>query len=618
MSRRLAAALAALAALALPASAAAAGGPRTDVTGIAPAGAGTARVSVRATGDLSAADVEATLGGKLAFVAGVHRIGPSRPLDLVFALDTSGSMRGTPLQQAEAAGERLLESVGRSGRVGLVLFNNRATVVQPLTRNAAAVRSALRSLSSGQGTALYDGVAAAVRAAGRNPGARRVVVVLSDGADTASHTDLAAARRLALASGVEIDAVGLSSSSSFTPAPLQELASVTGGRLLETASASGLEPMAAQLAQAQLAHRFAVDVELPATGARTLRLSVRGAPAASVALPAGVSGEDGGFWALHGAALVSLLAFAAIAWTLVSISRRRGRALPLAARLKPYSSEGRRAARSAKVERAPLLLEQYEWLEARLGERGLWKRLEHLCLRAGVVAPTAQILLVSLGLGLAGLVVGAAVLGLMLAPLAGVALALLPIAAIRFRARRRQNRFEQQLPELLGVMASALRAGRSFAQALDSLVEEADEPALSEFRRAQQQVRLGVPIEQALDEMSRRIGSESFELVVLTTDVQRRIGGNVAEIFDQVADAVRKRQQFAARVKALTSMGRMSGNTLLGLPFVLAGLLTLINRAYMRPLFFTGTGHLLMAIALVMMVIGAIVLRQMVKPRAMS
>ena len=144
--------------------------------------------------------------------------------------------------------------------------------------------------------------------------------------------------------------------------------------------------------------------------------------------------------------------------------------------------------------------------------------------------------------------------------------------------------------------ASALRAGRSFAQALDSIVDEAGEPAHTEFRRAQQQVRLGVPVEQALDEMSQRLRSESFELVVLTTDVQRRVGGNVAEIFDQVADTVRRRHQFSARVKALTSMGRLSAQVLIGMPFAMAGLLTLINHGYMTPLYTTRAGHILIAV----------------------
>jgi tight adherence protein B len=129
-------------------------------------------------------------------------------------------------------------------------------------------------------------------------------------------------------------------------------------------------------------------------------------------------------------------------------------------------------------------------------------------------------------------------------------------------------------------------------------------------------VRLGVPIEQALDDMSKRLTSESFELVVLTTDVQRRIGGNIAEIFDQVADTVRKRQQFSARVRALVAMGVMSARVLLGMPFVLAAILTVINPGYMSPLYETGAGRVLIVVALVMMTAGAVVLRRMVKPRA--
>jgi tight adherence protein B len=226
------------------------------------------------------------------------------------------------------------------------------------------------------------------------------------------------------------------------------------------------------------------------------------------------------------------------------------------------------------------------------------------------------VVLVIAGAAVAGLVLGFAVVGLLGVVPGAAAGALAPVLTLRFLASRRQKRFEAQLPELLSVLSSALRAGRSFAQALDAVVDEAAEPALGEFRRVQNQVRLGVPIEQALEEMSQRLHSESFELVVLTTDVQRRIGGNVAEVFDQVAETVRKRQQFAARVKALTAMGSMSAYVLLAMPFGLAGLITLINHDYMAPLFTTSAGHFLMGVGFVSMTIGGLVLRRMVKPRA--
>jgi tight adherence protein B len=603
---------------ALSAPAAWGAAPPTDVTGVTPTGDHSVRVIVKAAGDLQTSDVEADLGGRFAFVEGVRRSGPVRRTDLVFAVDTSGSMAGAPIQAASAAGQRLLDAVGHSGRVGLVTFSDTAQVVRPLTADTGSVRAAFAGLGTHSGTALYDGITLAVDTvlADSDPNARRIVVVLSDGADTASSTTLAALSRHLRGAGVEVDAVGLESSPSFRAEPLRQIASVSGGELAPTRTLAGLEPIALQLSQARLATSYAVDVSLPQSSARSLHVSVRGGPDATVKLPDGVSGASPSFWSAHAAVLVVLLGVAAVGMlAYVIVTAATGRRPPLSARLAQYTAEGAGAEAPA---RSLLMLELSETLEARLGERWAWRRLDRLCGQAGVQRPTGHVLMATAASGVAGGVAATAALGL-LAGVAGLAAGLAaPVAALRFRALRRQRQFEAELPELLSVWASALRAGRSFAQALDSIVDEAGEPAHTEFRRAQQQVRLGVPVEQALDEMSQRLRSESFELVVLTTDVQRRVGGNVAEIFDQVAETVRQRHQFSARVKALTSMGRLSAQVLIGLPFAMAALLTLINHEYMRPLYTTRTGHILIAVGLAMMTAGALILRRMVKPRTIA
>ncbi len=609
---------AALIAAALAAPAAWGAAPATNVTSVSPAGPHTVRVLVKTAGDLATSDVEADLGGRFAFVEGVHRAGPVRRIDLIFAVDTSGSMAGAPIEAATAAGRRLLDAVGRSGRVGLVTFSDTATVVRPLTADTGSVRAALGSLDTHSGTALYDGIALAADTvtAGSAPGDRRVVVVLSDGADTTSSTTLAALTRRLAAAGVEVDAVGLESSPSFRAEPLRAIAAATGGELAPTRTLAGLEPIALQLSQARLATTYAVDVDLPQSGARSLKVRVRGGAAASVRLPEGVSGASPSFWSAHGGPIVVLLGVAAVGMLAYVIATTAGSRRPrLSARLADYTAQG---TAGEPESRSLVMLEVAEALEARLGERWAWKRLDRLCGQAGIQRPTGHVALASAASGLAGAVAATAMLGV-LAGVAGLAAGLAaPVAALRFRAGRRQRQFDAELPELLSVWASALRAGRSFAQALDSIVDEAGDPAHTEFRRAQQQVRLGVPVEQALDEMSQRLGSDSFELVVLTTDVQRRVGGNVAEIFDQVAETVRRRHQFSARVKALTSMGRLSAQVLIGLPFAMAALLTLINHDYMRPLYTTRPGHILIAVGLAMMTVGALILRRMVKPRAVA
>ena len=602
---------------ALTAPAALGAAPPTEVTGAKAAGPHTVRVIVKAAGDLATSDVEADLGGRFAFVEGVRRAGPVRRTDLVFAVDTSGSMAGAPIAAATAAGRRLLDAVGHTGRVGLVTFSDTARVVRPLTADTGSVRAALAGLHTDSGTALYDGIALAADTAlaGSDPGVRRIVVVLSDGADTTSSSTLAALVRHLRGAGVEVDAVGLESSPSFQAAPLREIASATGGELAPTRTLAGLEPIALQLSQARLATTYAVDVSLPQSSARTLHVRVRGGSAASVRLPQSVSGASPGFWSSYGDVLVIVLGVGAIGMLAYVIATAAGHGCRRSRRGLPTTPPGaaperRRPARSS--------------CSSVRGARGPARRA------VGVEAPQPPR---RPGRGPAAHRArrprhgrerdrrrpgGTAVLGV-LGGVAGMATGFAaPIAALRFRAARRQRQFEAELPELLSVWASALRAGRSFAQALDSIVDEAGEPAHTEFRRAQQQVRLGVPVEQALDEMSQRLRSESFELVVLTTDVQRRVGGNVAKIFDQVAETVRRRHQFSARVKALTSMGRLSAQVLIGMPFAMAGLLTLVNHGYMIPLYTTRVGHILIAVGLAMMTAGAIVLRRLVKPKVIA
>jgi tight adherence protein B len=609
-------ALAALACMVLASGAQAGSRFTGSVAGVTRAGSHGVRVIVRAPGDLGTAGVTARLGTTWATVDSVRRLGQRRPLHLVFAVDTSSSMAGGPIAAAIESEQRLLNAVGRGDEVGLVTFAGSPTVLSGLTPSVEGVRTALDQLTPSRGTSLYDGILAAVRTAGSGSDSRRVVVVLSDGADTSSRVSLAQATRRLARSGVELDAVGLADSRSFTAAPLQQMTAVTGGTFVSTNSIDGLAPLFATLSRDRLSNTYSVAISLPQTSASDLHLSVQGGPDTALTLPDGVSGTSPPLWQRYGVVLVAMLGFAAaLAFSLVAF-QLSGRRLPsLSARLSPYSAE---LEKDERKHRGSAVSDLSELVEQRLSSRVVWRRLDMLCEQAGTSVPTGLVVIVMAACaGAAGVLAGVlfGTLGALLGLLVGSAA---PVVLLRYAANRRARAFEGQLPDLLNVWASALRAGRSFTQALDTLVDEASEPARGEFRRAQRQVRLGVPVEQALDDLSKRLRSDSFELVVLTTDVQRRVGGNVAVIFDQVAETVRKRQQFTARVRALTSMGRMSANVLLGMPFVIAALLTVINYTYMSPLFTTSKGHILILVALVMMGVGAAVLRRLVKPRAIA
>jgi tight adherence protein B len=187
-----------------------------------------------------------------------------------------------------------------------------------------------------------------------------------------------------------------------------------------------------------------------------------------------------------------------------------------------------------------------------------------------------------------------------------------PIAFVLFKASKRVRLFDTQLPDILITIAASLKAGHSFRQGIQAVVEEGADPAASEFRRVLTETQLGRPMDDALADLSSRIESKNLTFVVNAVTIQRQIGGSLAGLFDMVADTVRQRQQFARKIKGLTAMGRASAYVLIGLPFFVAFALTLLNPQYMHPLYATSTGHTLIMGGLMMMAFGSLILRKLV------
>jgi tight adherence protein B len=190
--------------------------------------------------------------------------------------------------------------------------------------------------------------------------------------------------------------------------------------------------------------------------------------------------------------------------------------------------------------------------------------------------------------------------------------ALSPIFFVMFKAGARIKSFDNQLPDLLITIAASLKAGHSFRHAVQAVVDEGAEPAAKEFRRVLTETRLGRPMDQALADMGDRIGSKNLSFVLTAVTIQRQIGGSLAGLFDMVAETVRQRQQFARKIRGLTAMGRMSAWVLAGLPFGIAFIVSIMNPTYMAPLWGSQTGHQLIALGLVMLAIGALVLKKIV------
>jgi tight adherence protein B len=287
----------------------------------------------------------------------------------------------------------------------------------------------------------------------------------------------------------------------------------------------------------------------------------------------------------------------------------------LKGRIAAHVADPKRQAKRASAERERLAAfsSLFRATEEAFGHLRHWRAVHRMIERADLPLRTVEFLYITVGsslfVGLVAAVSGTKTILILFALVLGAAL---PFGFVWFKAGRRLRQIEDSLPDLLITVAASLKAGHSFRQGIQNVVDEGQGPASKEFKRVLTETRLGRPMDEALDEMADRVGSKNLEFVITAVTIQRQVGGSLAGLFDMVAEAVRNRQQFARKIRSLTAMGRMSAYVLIGLPFFMAGILTVINATYMSPLYHTSKGHFLIMVALAMMLVGSLMLKKIV------
>ena len=183
----------------------------------------------------------------------------------------------------------------------------------------------------------------------------------------------------------------------------------------------------------------------------------------------------------------------------------------------------------------------------------------------------------------------------------------------RYLDNRRREAFNAQLPEALATMSNALRAGFSISQAFDSVVDRGENPMSEEFRILQQQLKIGMSFEDALESLSSRVGSDDLILVTTAILISRKTGGNVTEIFDKISETIRGRMRIERKGKSLTAQGRMQGIIVSAMPFFLAAVMTLIKPGLMIPFLTSATGVSAMLFTCVLITLGWLMIRRIIK-----
>jgi tight adherence protein B len=562
-------------------------------------------------------------------VSGLRTVNLGHRKSVVLAVDRSRSMKGKALTDAAAGARTFVADKNAGDRVMVISFGHEAVALTRFTAASVDANAALGQLAADPmiGTALWDSIVLGAQRLKQEDQPGHVIIVLTDGHDVSSVSSFADAVTAAHAAHASVYPIAVAGPD-FTPGPLRDLARSTGGSYHQTSSSSGLAAVYAQIS-AELARTWELtyptaarpgdDVRLTASvpgvgrAERTLSLPMLGSTISTPAQPSKLVPRS--FWAspiapLVIAAIVALLvALAAAFWA----ASREG--LWLRARLDPHLGPVRQAAKlHRKRERRARLGRLSGSIEVAMANVKHFRALERLIERADVPVRAPELLYIGFGLGfvfgLFAAVAFASPLPILIALAAGVAA---PIAWVYLKAGKRLKAFDNQLPDLLITIAASLKAGHSFRQGIQSVVEEGAMPASKEFKRVLAETQLGRPMDEALSEMSDRVGSKNLAFVITAVTIQRQIGGSLAGRFDMVADTVRQRQQFARKIRGLTAMGRASAWVLIGLPFLLAAVVTALNPSYMSPLYTTSTGQQLIMVGLTMMAFGTLVLKKIVQ-----
>ena len=161
----------------------------------------------------------------------------------------------------------------------------------------------------------------------------------------------------------------------------------------------------------------------------------------------------------------------------------------------------------------------------------------------------------------------------------------LPRMYLKSQQTKRLQKFDEQLPDMLNLMVNGLRAGFSTLQAMEAVSRELPPPICDEFRRVVQEMQLGITMEKALDNLLRRIPSDDLDLCITAMNVQREVGGNLAEILDTISYTIRERVRIKGEIRVLTAQVMYSGRFLSLLPLIVIGVLYLLNREYMMEFF---------------------------------
>ena len=232
--------------------------------------------------------------------------------------------------------------------------------------------------------------------------------------------------------------------------------------------------------------------------------------------------------------------------------------------------------------------------------------------RAGLNITPPEYLMIRIGAVALGALIGLFRFGISLGPvILGVVGFIVPPLVIAYLQRRRQNKFNEQLTGMLQLLSNSLKTGYPIDRALETVANKSPKPVSTEFERVTTEITLGTTVEEALSALLLRINSPDLEFIVTAILLHTRVGGNLAEVLDNISDTLRDRLQTKRDMSVLTAQSRASATIITGLPILLAFGLYIFVPGYFAPMTSTVIGYILLGVAAGFVVVGNLIIQRM-------
>jgi len=566
---------------------------------------------------LTAEDVKVTENGNAVNNVSVLSSASAEGIGTVLLIDASNSMKGSIQSAMQAARAFAARNPGQP--LSVVFFNAKPTVALPFSTDRAKINAVLaKPPKLADVTHVYDALAAAVAQVRGSPLGAARIVLLSDGDDVGSTTDLDSALQQLEAQRIRVFTVGIQSPD-FTPDDMEKIAADTGGSFAGAGSAESLTKVYDELGfqlgnEYLLRYRSAappdqnVDVNVTVPGAEPVSFSYQ-SPSTGTAAPYKPAFRDQLLQSWLLVPLVVVLVLALAVFTVRSLLSLRSNK-KLVSRLGEFvtlPAEEQAATRRKEVDQLLAAVgtqknqRSFRWLEGFAED----------CDVGQIQGDPRKMVWFSV---IGGLFLGV-VVGVLFGPIWFLVAIIPPLGLnffVRKKARKIRDDFGEQLPENLDVLASALRAGHSLAGAMGVVADEAPEPSKREFKRVVTDEQLGIPLDEALEVTANRMQNTDIDQVAVLALVQREAGGNTAEVLDQVTKNIRARMDVRRLVRVLTAQGKFSSVVVALVPIGIFVFLLLVNPDHLDPLFHETIGQVASIMAILMCMLGFYVIRRII------